>query len=220
VTPAQTFAEVLPLAIAIAASPFPILPAILLLLTPAPRLLASAFLAGWASGILVATIGFAALAAVVDDRGYPPTWAAWLVVILGLALVAIGVAKWRGRRADRADPAWLASIAEATPPRAIRLGLLLSAANPKVLLLVAAAGLVIGSADLGTAPAVAVVAAFTVLASVSVALPLLLFLVLGDRVLEPLLRARAWLTDNNEAVMSVVLTVIGGYLIANGIAGL
>ena len=46
-------AEILPLALAIALSPFPIIPAILLLFTAQARSNSIAFLAGWFSGILV-----------------------------------------------------------------------------------------------------------------------------------------------------------------------
>lgn len=45
--------EVTPLALGVALSPFPVVPAILLLFTPRAKATAGAFLAGWAAGILV-----------------------------------------------------------------------------------------------------------------------------------------------------------------------
>ena len=56
------YGEVLPLALGIAASPFPVVPAILLLFTPRARASSSAFLAGWLVGVGAAS-GFAGLAA-------------------------------------------------------------------------------------------------------------------------------------------------------------
>ena len=49
-------AEILPLALAIALSPFPIIPAILLLFTAQARSNSIAFLTGWFSGIRLALI--------------------------------------------------------------------------------------------------------------------------------------------------------------------
>lgn len=112
------------------------------------------------------------------------------------------------------------SIDSISPAKALRLGVLLSAANPKVLLLAGAAGLAIGSAQLNTAGIVLATAAFTVVASSTVALPVLLYAVVGDRILVPLAGLRTWLQENNAAVMSVVITVIGAVLLVKGIGGL
>jgi threonine/homoserine/homoserine lactone efflux protein len=111
------------------------------------------------------------------------------------------------------------SIDRLTPSTALRLGLLLSAANPKVLLLTAAAGLSIGSADLTATETVITTAVFTVVASTTVALPVLLYLIAGERILRPLGRVRSWLQDNNAAVMAVVILVIGALLLVKGLQG-
>jgi threonine/homoserine/homoserine lactone efflux protein len=112
------------------------------------------------------------------------------------------------------------SIDRLTPPTALRLGLLLSAANPKVLLLTAAAGLSIGAADLNSTETVITTAVFTVIASTTVALPVLLYLLVGKRILRPLGTVRTWLQDNNAAVMAVVILVIGVLLVVKGLQGL
>ena len=54
----ELIAEVLPLALAVALSPLPILPAILLLFTQKPRAAGFSFLAGWVVGVLGSTILF------------------------------------------------------------------------------------------------------------------------------------------------------------------
>ena len=112
------------------------------------------------------------------------------------------------------------SISTATPAAGFRLALLLSVANPKVLLLAAAGGLVIGSDDFTARGDVLAVLAFTLVASVSVAVPVLAYTLLGDRVLQPLGVARDWLVRNNAAVMAVVLVVIGLLLLQKGITDL
>jgi threonine/homoserine/homoserine lactone efflux protein len=212
--------DVLPIALGIAASPFPIIPAILLLFTPRARATSSSFLLGWVVGILVATGAFALLAEVLDTRDQPATWASWARIVLGAVLVVLGVRQWLGRRAKESTPQWMQSLADATPGAALRLGLVLSAANPKILLLAAAGGLAIGSSDLAAGGVVLAVALFTVVASSTVAIPVLLYLVLGERILGPLGAVRDWLQANNAAVMAVVIVVIGVLLLVKGLGGL
>jgi threonine/homoserine/homoserine lactone efflux protein len=208
--------EVLPIALAIAASPFPIIPAILLLFTARPRATGLSFLAGWFLGVLVATTVFVALANVVEVSDETPTWAAWARLVLGAALVVLGLSRWRSRREKTETPAWMAALDGATPWSALRLGFLLSAANPKIVLLAAAAGIAIGSADLSAADSAAAVLVVTVIGSLTVAAPVVLFVLLGDRMLAPLGRMRTWLEKNNAAVMAVVITVIGVLLVVKG----
>jgi len=212
--------ETLPLAIAIAASPFPIIPAILLLFTERPRPTSSAFLAGWLLGILAATTVFVLLSEVVESTETSPAWVSWVRVVLGAALVAYGVQQWLSRGSKSEAPAWMRSLESATPWSAFRLALLLSGVNPKVVLIAAAAGLAIGAGDLHGWAEVVGVLVFTAVAAVSVAVPVLGYAILGERVLQPLGVVKEWLTAHHAAVMAVVLIVLGIALAAKGIQGL
>jgi len=216
----EVLLEVLPLALAIAASPFTIIPAILLLFTPRAAVTGLSFLGGWLTGIAGSSAAFVLLASVIEAAEETPTWAAWLKTVLGVVLLVMGTRSWLGRRTPKPAPGWMRSIETATPRSALGLALLLSLANPKILLLSAAAGLAIGAAELGTGQAVALVVVFTLLAALSVALPIGLYLVLGERMLGPLGRARDWLVANNAAVMAVVLVVIGVMLVVEGVTAL
>lgn len=207
-------------AVGIAASPFPVIPAILLLLTPRATANAGSFLAGWATGILTATVGFTLLEAVVELADEPPGWVSWVRVGLGAALVVLGARQWVTRRAERPAPAWMQSLEAATPASAARLGLVLSLANPKILLFCAAAGLTIGASEASGSRAVGVCVLFALAASVSVAVPLLAHVAFGERATAPLRRANDWLTEHNASVMAVVLVVIGGLVLVKGIGGL
>jgi hypothetical protein len=82
-------------------------------------------------------------------------------------------------------PGWMGSIQDATPAKGVRLALLLSVANPKVVLLAAAAGLDIGATKATAAGVVLTAVLFTMVASISVAVPVLTYAVVGDRVLTP-----------------------------------
>lgn len=216
----STFGEVVAVAVAIAASPFPVIPAILLLFTAQPRRTGGSFLAGWFVGVLGATALFAGLAAAIETRDYPPGWVSWARLLLGAALVVLGVRQWLARAAVKEPPAWIANISTATTASALRLGLLLSAANPKVLLLAAAGGLDIGAAELPVGETTIVVLLFSLVASVSVAAPVVAYSIMGERVLGPLGTARDWLERNNAAIMAVVIAAIGAALVAKGLSGL
>jgi threonine/homoserine/homoserine lactone efflux protein len=100
---------------------------------------------------------------------------------------------------------------------AFGLGFLLSALNPKNLVLAAAAGVTIGSVALTTGETVGVVAVFTVLAALTVAVPVIAYLVAGDRLEQTLDRSKDWLIRNNGAVMAVLLVVFGFSLIGDAI---
>ena len=215
----EALAAVLPLALAIAASPIPLVPVILLLLTDRPRAAGGSFLAGWAAGILGVVLAFSWLAAFLEG-GTTPTWASWLRVGIGVTLVLLGVREWLGRSTASEPPGWMLALGDAGPGTAARLGLLLSAANPKVIVLAAAAGLAAGAVPLGAAELAVVAVVFTVVASLTVATPVLLHVALGRRV-EPSLRAtRDWLLRHNAAVVAVVLVLVGAALVAKGIGEL
>ena len=108
------------------------------------------------------------------------------------------------------------AINDATPAKALRLGLLLSGANPKVLLLTATAGLEIDLTGPSLTGAVVTVALFAAVAASTASIPLVLYAVIGERMLGPLSRAKDWLGLHNAAVMAVVITAIGVYLAVKG----
>jgi threonine/homoserine/homoserine lactone efflux protein len=210
--------EVVGLGLAVAASPLAIIPGVLILLGSRPRAAAGSYLLGWVVGVLAVTAVAAALAEVVDVS-QPPEWTAWVRILLGVGLLVLAVRSWSTRSASQEPPAWMSSLTEATPAAAVRLGLTLSAANPKVALLAVAAGITVGSAGYPIGDVVVLLVLFTVVASLSVALPLLAHLVLGPRVEAPLRRVGDWLERNQAGVIAVVLGLIGLALVLQGVSG-
>jgi hypothetical protein len=212
--------EIVALAIGIAASPFPIIPAVLLLFTERPRAAAFAFLGTWFISIAVAASAFAVLSGVIASDNQQSTWLAWVRIVAGIGLVAFAVGKWVTRPETVKTPSWMRTLETATPRSASLLALVLSVANPKVLLLAAAGGIDIGSADWMLQQQILVVLVFAFVASISVAAPVVAYTVAGSRVLGPLSIVKDWLLRNNVAVMSVVFLVLGALLIYNGVTGL
>lgn len=94
----SSLTTLIPLALVIAISPLSVIPAVLVLQTPRPRPTGLAFLGGWLLGLIVLTAIFAASSDALGDlRKSPPTWASWLRIVLGSALIAFGIYRWLTR---------------------------------------------------------------------------------------------------------------------------
>jgi hypothetical protein len=212
--------EILPLAIGVAVSPIPIIAAILMLFSKRAGSTSTGFLTGWIVGIVVVTAIFTALAGTLQTGGEPSVAASWIKIGLGALLLLVGIGQWRGRGGKHDNPKWMAAIDDFTLVKALGLGILLSAVNPKNLIMAAGAGLAIGSAALGLGGDAAAVAVFTVIAASTVASPVLGYLVAAERMRGPLDSLKGWLQDNNATVMATLILVIGAVLVGKGVSGL
>lgn len=212
--------QVLAFAVGVAISPIPVIAVILMLFTPRARTNSVLFLVGWVLGLAV--VGTVVLLA--DVGGSEPggsDGSGWLKVVLGVLLLGAAGRRWAGRpRGDEEPvmPGWMAAIDGFTPVRSCGLAALLSGVNPKNLVLTAAAATTIGSAGLSQGEELATLAVFVVLASLTVALPVLAYLVLGDRADATLTGWKEWLVANNDTVMVVLLVVFGAKLVGDGLA--
>lgn len=111
----------------------------------------------------------------------------------------------------------MARIDELGPGAAFGLRLLLSALNPKNLLLAAAAGASLGALSLSTGETAGAVAVFTVIAALTVAVPVVAYLIAGARLDPTLDGVKSWLIANNTAVMAVLLLVFGINLLGDAV---
>jgi threonine/homoserine/homoserine lactone efflux protein len=197
---------------------------LLLALSPRAAGAGSAFAAGWATGVIAATAAFALLGGFIELADYRAAWVSWLLLAAGVALVALGVRQWLARGGAAGDsanpPSWMAPFSSASPGRAYVLGLGLSGANPKILLLAAAAGLTIADAEAGLAHSIGSVLLVGAVGSIAVGLPVLAGAVGGERVVRPLELARDWLVRHNDSVTAVVIVAIGVAVTLKGAAGL
>jgi threonine/homoserine/homoserine lactone efflux protein len=96
----------------------------------------------------------------------------------------------------------------------------LSAANPKALLVCIAAGATIAAGGVDGAQATWSVLGFTVVAASTVAVPVFAFAVSGGRMTAALDSLRGWLTQRGAVVTSTLLVAIGVVLIGQGLGGL
>ena len=218
----EVIGEILPLAIGIAISPIPIIAAILMLLSPRAKSTSVGFLFGWLAGIIVAVVFFTLLSSVIpQDTGGPSPVAGVIKIILGALLLFLAIKQWRARPAEGEQatmPKWMSAIDSMTAGKALGLGFLLSAVNPKNLLMAISAGVIVGGAGLTVSQIAIVIIIFVLLAASTVLVPVVGYLIASARLAGPLDKLREWLVDNNAVIMAVLLLVIGVSMIGKGLA--
>ena len=221
----QAIGDVLPLAIGVAISPVPIIAIILMLGTPRARSTGPAFTAGWLAGLTIAG-GIALVLAsgsAAADSGEPADWVGVLKLALGLLFLLLAVKQWRSRPSpgqEAAMPKWMQAIDTFTAGKALGIGVILSGVNPKNLALTIAAATVIAQAGLTNGQAAATLAVFILIGSLTILTPLAIYVALGARATHILEELKSWMGAHNAAIMTVVLFVLGGKLVGDGIGSL
>jgi threonine/homoserine/homoserine lactone efflux protein len=212
-------AEVLPYAIGVAISPVPIIAVILMLFSSRATVNGPVFLLGWVvASALVSGLAFAAGDAASEDT--TEVVVSWSKVLIGALLLLLAVRSWRSRPApgEQADsPAWMAGIDAFSPGKAFVLALLLAGVNPKNLLLAAGAGGAVAGLGLQGGEAVVALGAFVLIASLTIAGPVVYYLVGGTAARSRLETTKEWLAVHNDAVMTVLLLVLGLSLVSEGV---
>lgn len=213
--------ELIPLAMVVALSPLSIIPAVLVLHSPRPRPTGLAFLAGWLIGLTALTAIFVEVSALLGgmDR-QPPTWASWLRIVVGAALIGFGGYRWLTRAKSEHSPKWMAGLSKLTPIRAGLAGAALTVVNPKVLLICVAAGLTIGTAGLGQPGGWVAGLYYVLFAGSTVTLPILAYAVSGERLDPALTRLKNWMEQNHAVLVAAILVVIGLLVLYKGIHAL
>ncbi len=221
----RAISEVLPFAIGVAISPIPIIAVILVLFSARARVNGPLFLIGWVVGVSVVAAVVYLIADATDvgtdrdasDRSH------WIKLGLGVLLVLLAIRHWRKRPAPGEAPAapkWMTAIDTLTPVKTGGLGVLLSAVNPKNLALSLAAGASLAQANVPTGEATAGLIVFVLIASAGIAVPVVSYLVGGERAAQMLEGWRTWLSVHNTAVMAVLFLVFGVLLFSQGLRGL
>jgi hypothetical protein len=218
---ASVLSKLVALAAVIALSPITVIPAVLVLHAPRPRPVSLSFLGGWLLGLVVLTAAFVSGSELLSGlHATPPKWAAWVRLAFGVALIALAGYHWFTRHRRRDMPRWMRSFATLSPVRAAVMGAVLVPLRPEVLILCAAAGLAVGNSSLSAGAQLVAAAIFVVLAASTVAIPVLAYAGAGDRLDGALERLKAWMEANHDAMMAVILFLIGLIVLYNGIRAL
>lgn len=207
--------EVLPLALGVVVSPIAIAVVIALLMTRHARITAAGFVVGWAVGLFGMVVTYAWLA---DALGFDGTSSRPVLAVVELSaaglLALLAVVQFFGGRglASRS----LRGLDGFRMPHAAALGVAGSVLGPKAILLTGIAGATIatgGRAHVWTAGA-----AFAVVGSIGVALPVVFSLVAPSRVSDGLVRARTWITVHDRAASAVSLIIVALVLVLDAVA--
>lgn len=213
--------ELIPLALVVALSPVSIIPAVLLVLhTERPRPTGVAFMIGWVLALAATTAIFVQVPHIFDGFGrQSPSWAPWVRIGIGVLSILAAVVRWLTRHRASQSPSVLNRLGKVGPIGAAAVGFALVLANPKVLLMNAAAGLIIGTAAVGLGLWL-YSGIYTVLAGSSVIIPIVAYLVVGERVDPQLERLKDWMQREHAALTVAVLLIIGMLLTYTGIRAL
>jgi threonine/homoserine/homoserine lactone efflux protein len=220
----QALGNVLPLAVAIAIFPVPIIAVVLIIGSERGRAKGLAFVLAWCAGLGAVGAIVLLLGGVFDgsDAGEPATWVNVLLLALGLLLLAASVKQWRGRPGAGEEtpiPAWMRTIGDFTMAKAAGAGFVLTALNPKNVLLSAAAAAEIAEVGLPASQQVGVLVVFVLIASAGVLTPLVFSLALGNRSRELLDALEGWMARHNAVIMAVLFLLIGAKLIGDAVSG-
>jgi hypothetical protein len=217
----QAISEVLPYAVGVAISPLPIIAVILMLFSNRAKTNGPAFLLGWVIGlsVVVGVVYAIADASDVATDSSASDGSSTVQVVLGVVLLVLALRNWRKRPAPgeaATMPKWMATIDAFTPVKALGLGVVLSAVNPKNLIISVGAATAVAQAGASTSDSVVALAVFVILASLSIAVPVFFYLLGGEKAKTVLDGWKTWLSANNAAVMAVLLLVFGVVLLGKG----
>jgi threonine/homoserine/homoserine lactone efflux protein len=218
----QGIAEVLTFAVGVAISPVPIIAVTLMLFSARARVNGPMFLLGWVAALAIVSFVayFAADSADPSTSSDASDVISWGKVILGVLLLLLAARNWRSRPApgEQPDmPGWMDGIEVLEPGKALVLGLLLAGVNPKNLILTVGASSGLAQLGLETADAVVSLLVFVAIGSLTIAVPVIYYLLGGERAHASLDDLKTWLTTHNDAVMAVLFLVFGAKLIADAI---
>lgn len=212
--------ETISFAVGVAVSPVPIAAVIVMLFTPKARTNAPSFMAGWIVGLLVVGSIVLLIPGLEVDGGDPSATTGVVKGLLGVLLIGAGWGAWRkrpGPNETASAPPWMAAIDDFGVGKSFGMGFVLSALNPKNLLLVVAAAVAISTGGLSTGQEVGALVVFTLIAASTVAIPVIAYLIAGDRADATLASAKDWLIQNNSVVMAVLLLIFGVSLIGDAV---
>lgn len=207
-------------AVGVAISPVPIIALILMLFSASAAKNSISFLLGWVLGLTGVSLLVLAIGVESSD-GEGSTLGGILKLVIGALFLFLAARQWSSRPApgeEAATPAWMASIDTLTPVKAVGLGLLLTVPNPKNVGLTIAAAATISGAGLDGGQQVVVALVFVLIASVTIIVPVVAYLVAREKAAPVLDAMKDWLTANSATVMTVLFVVLGAKVLGDGLS--
>jgi threonine/homoserine/homoserine lactone efflux protein len=220
----QAIGDLLPSAVGVALSPVPIIAVILMLGTPRARSNGPAFAIGWVLGLTIVSVIVVLVASGADDPDSGTSTTVDVIkILIGVLFLLMALGQWRKRPQPGAEPQmpkWMQAIDRFTAGKSLGLGAVLSGANPKNLALTLAAAATIAQAGLDGGGTTVAIIVFVVIGSITVAGPVVYYVLAADKAAGPLNSIKQFMVDHNAVIMMIVLLVLGAKILGQGIAGL
>ena len=213
--------DLLPLALGIAISPTPVAAVIVMLLSTRGQVTSLGFVLGWIIGVALAIFTLTWLSALVPQARFSvsPALLGTAEMLLGLVLVGFGIRQWTSRNATSTDdmPRWLRAVDTLKPWQALPVGFVYAAFRPKNFVLTAAAALVITDGEVTFAESLVAIGVFTVIASATLAFPVVASLT-GIKNTRALLEGfRERILKNVGVITGTALLILGVVVLGMGI---
>ena len=206
----SVYGEILPLAVAIALSPMPVVGLLLILLSKKSRVNSVLYALGWVVGLLVLVI---VASYFITNGGHSGT--SFLSIGLGVLLLVFGIREWVSRPKKGQGvkmPGWMRAVEGMSPFKAFGLGFLFATVNFKNTPLgVAVAGVLSGSGGLSSQ--LSGLMFYLLVASFTVVVPVVLYLFLGNRLLGMFGKLKKWLVLHNNVILSILFVLLGIFMI-------
>ena len=204
-------------ALGVAASPVAIGLILLLLTREEAVLIGSSFAVGWVAGIGLLAAMAVVLVQSIGVSGRDPVLLAAAEFAIGAAflLAAVGV----NRRGSKREPrdAFVHRVDAVTRFGAAGLGVVFTAANPKILALALGAGLALATnGDSGTSAAEGA-AVFTAIGAMAVVVPLAVYVALPSACRPALTDAKNWIACHERPVLTLLSLAIGTTFIVDAV---
>jgi hypothetical protein len=214
--------EIIPFAVGIAISPVPIITVILSLFSVKAVWNGPAFLLGWALGILVVCIPVLMFtdSTRFTETADPSVMASVIRVVLGGLLFLAALLQWRARPKTGEGvkiPKWLLMVEVISPIKVFGVGFFFAVVtNPKNMALTIAGTLPIAHSLLSVPEKTSLVAAFIIISSLGIAIPVIYYLAAGESARNLLNTWKRWLIANNRGVVATMLLIFGIILFSEG----
>jgi threonine/homoserine/homoserine lactone efflux protein len=217
--------ELFPLAVALACGPLPIIALVLILVSKDARSNGLGFVAGRLIGLSAIVAVTLVIFSLIGDpsfghHGHPSPAVSIARIVIGAALIGLGVWKWRKRNEPEEPSAIAKRVDGLTAGGALRMGVLVCVVDPSCLALGLLAGVDIADAKTPIASAIVVAAGFVLVSTISIIIPMLAFLAGGQSAQRKIGAVKDWLLSNEQAVMMVLCFVVGAMLVGRGIRDL
>jgi threonine/homoserine/homoserine lactone efflux protein len=220
-----TIGQLLPLGLAAALSTVPVTVLLVIMMSPHRRVAAVPYAVGCLIGtmIIVVVASLAAQFLPEPRQRREDEVVAVLELILGTALILVGLRTWRRRHGSGRDlqlPGWAGSaIDRLTAVRAFGLGVIIEL-RPKSALLACVVSLQVHAATREDPGPLGVIVIYVLIATSTVTLPVLATIISPDRMEPRLSRAADTLGAEGQLISAIVLLMIGVVVIGSGLQDL